>query len=335
MVSTGTIIHCLDKDDERWDNYRSIPLVFKNDTNYNYVLSGPTGGGKTGSAVFICSVNGAFRGKRVFSTVPFGFVVYTKNGQRFIYQAEGFDLRAFIRGDEQYWDSWVFLDEGNFNMDVKKLMSNMNIGLTDIIQEGRKMRMNVVLSAISPRWLDPRFTGSMLDVMIETRDLYHTPYGKANGMHKGVTVVWRCWDITGKYAGYQKRFIGMRHFFLRSVWGMFDTEYFINPIEARKNLRFNREVVMVGGDDKLDEEYGYTAPYAPAPPRDMESEIKQIIDSLIAEGYTEVSSSDLLETLGYHQPGIKQRAGAVLSRLGVKKRQKWSNGVRGYVYQFA
>lgn len=326
------VIHCLERDDPRWDNYHGnlerggeIPpweSVFRLDTNYNYVLCGPTGGGKTGSAIYLALIQAVVRGAPVYSNIPFHWYAYDVNGKKYEYQSLDFDVRSFIEGDEKYWDSWVIIDEGNFNMDSKKIMSNMNVGMTDILQEGRKMGMSIIFTVINPRWLDPRFTGALLDIAIQTHDLYHTEYGKSNGLGKGEVVKWDMWDQTGKYQGTPGRYLGSVAFALWMVWNTWNTRHFINPLEARKRVRFNHQLI----------DYGKGILGESMPQDGMEQEIKEVVDSLRAEGHTSIRSNDLWSTLGYEAKGIRSSAGQVLRRLGVRIRR---SNVRGDWYDLS
>jgi hypothetical protein len=294
----------------------------KADTNYNYVIHGPTGGGKTGFAVYLCMVNAVIRGIPVYSNVPFQYFVYDKTGKKYIVVSKEFDVVKFINGDFMYWGSWVLIDEGNFSMDQKKTMSNMNVSMTDIIQEGRKMGMNLVFTSINAQWLDPRFTGSLLDIAVKCKDLYFSPWGNEHQVGKGIISWWDFVDISGKYTGNQGMPIDSRAFFYREIWNTFNTQFFINPLEARKRLVYDKMKITIGADGQQiiqDNKW-------------INSIKQQLIDLKQINGGI-WSGRDLWETLGIKDLASRVTIGKAMRNWGVLKKGSRTGGDRYWLQE--
>jgi hypothetical protein len=294
---------------------------------YNYALDGPTGGGKTGTAVYICFNQGMVRGKRVFSNVPFSFFVQDNKGIWYKLVSLPFDLKKFVEGNEMYWDSYILIDEGNFTMDIRKMMSNMNLGMTDVLQEGRKMNVSVVFTTINANWLDPRFTGSLLDLRVSCKDLFFTPYGKAEGLRKGHVIHWDIYDITGKYSGYPGRPLGTRPFLMRQIFGAWQTRYFINPMDARRKLKFNSETITAGGSDEA-------GTGGIVDRQTMQDRIRLVTEGLQLSGTKTIPAKEIWATLGIESRGVAVWGGQLLKQMGYVKRQTDNGkGVRYYFYE--
>ena len=324
-------INFLERFDHKWDNfhgnmwdpkypdgypdgaeqYYGWKSLTKVDTNYNFAVHGPTGGGKTGFSVYLCMVNAIARGKPVYSNLPFQYFVYDVTGKKYLVVSRELDIVKFIAGDPMYWGSWVLLDEGNFSMDQKKAMSNMNIGMTDIIQEGRKMGMNIVFTTINAAWLDPRFTGSLLDIAVKCKDLYFTPWGNDHGLTKGVVSWWDFTDISGKYTGTPGMTIDSRAFFYRNIWNTFNTQFFINPLEARKRLVYDKQKLTIGAD-------GLEIPVNNSSLK-MDGIRQQLLELKDINGGV-WDDEELWQTLGIQDLGGRVQVGRTLRKWGIEKK---------------
>jgi hypothetical protein len=285
-----------------------VPTLFKTDTNYNFIISGPTGGGKTSCGVAICIYNAMLRGKPVYSVIPIGFEAYDIHNNPYQITSLPFDLVKFIDGDPIYWESFVLLDEANFNADVKRTMSNANMSITDIMQEGRKMDMSMVFTTINASWLDPRIVSSLADIKIECHDTYFTGYGHKKRLQKGELTKWECTDITGKYSGREWNPIQTLPVQNHLLWGTFNTKFFIKPGDARKSIQRKKNTIIINPDGT---EFN---------PEVFVNEVL-IKARKIASAEPEIAATDLWKSLGVAGRGMQVKIGSILAEKGVTKVQ--------------
>lgn len=295
---------------------RAQPVLFNEMSHYNYVICGPTGGGKTSAAVAICIRNGFYRGKNVFSNVPIRFKIYDRSNNTYIVEAKDFDIVKFLDGDSVYEGSIVNIDEANFNADVKRSMSNLNMGVTDIMQEGRKLDISCILTTLNPMWLDPRIISTLADIKIECHDLYFTAWGKDRQLQKGEVTSWQITDVSGKYTGRQWTDLGMIPFQNHNIWGTFNTKYFIKPSDQRKQVIYQRRKLFIDANGNQFD------------PEQIDEEKMNVVRKL-ARTCTEWAAPDLWRSLGITSLTDMKRMGALLNGRGVTKVQS-TDGVRVY-----
>lgn len=280
------------------------------------IIYGPRGGGKTISGVTISIIDGQMKGIPCISNVPFAWVAKDANGKLYKVESIPFDQELFAKGDLSLKYKRLLIDEGNYLADRMRSTSNKNLAMTDILQQARKFRMCVIFCTINYAWLDPRITGSLLDVMIECNDLYYQYYGRKNKLQKGCGLTWKITDQSGKITGHQNRLIDTRVFNARCMWGTYNTENFVDPREARKKL--------LGEQKMITDEFGKQIPEVQWYEQMKLNAIK------LARARPDWESVELWEALGINDPGQKMKAGRYMRSLGVDKTTRRSDGISSY-----
>jgi hypothetical protein len=267
------------------------------------ILWGPRGGGKTISGVGINIIDGQMRGIPCISNVPFSWVAKDRRGKYYKVESIPFDVEAFIHGDPTLKYKRLFLDEGNYLADCMRATSNKNMAMTDILQQARKFRMCVTFATINWMWLDHRITGSLCDLLIECNDVYYKSYGRKHGLKKGWRIAWDVQDQSGKLSGKQFSQIAATTFDARIFWNTFDTDNFVNPIEARKRLKSADKVIF----DQYGNEITKT------------EWLKRITGDIsqLAQTQTVWDRRDLWEALGVQERGLQSMIGNYLRTIGV------------------
>lgn len=298
---------------EFWRYYRRpwAPLFYDFNDPYNdlvTILWGPRGGGKTISGVTKCIIDGQMRGIPCISNVEFTWVAKDINGYLYKVESIPFDQEKFASGDFSYKYKRLMIDEGNYLADRLRSTSNKNLAMTDILQQARKFRMCVDFCTINWMWLDPRVTGSLCDLLIECNDLYYKAFGRKKGIKKGHRIAWDVQDQSGKVSGKQFQHIASTTFNARAMWHTYNTENFVDPVEARKKLK--------EADKTMTDQFGNEVRQ-----KDWYSHLGGQITTL-AGAAPKWSSEDLWDALGLDDPGLRIKAGRFMrSRLGIDKRQ--------------
>jgi hypothetical protein len=296
---------------EFWRYYKPpwIPIFYDINDPFNDIVKiiyGPRGGGKTISAVSFGIIDGQMRGIPCVSNVAFSWIAKDIKGRLFKIESIPFDQELFARGDLSLKYKRLFIDEGNYLTDRLRSTSNKNLAMTDILQQARKFRMCVDFCTINYMWLDPRITGNLCDVLIESTDLYYKPYGKKNKLKKGWRLCWDLMDQSGKITGRQFTHLGNTTFNARAMWYTYNTENFVDPREARKKLQAEQRVII--------DEFGNQVSEA--------SWLAKIRANVFQLAKTKPiwKGSDLWDTLGISEQALKQKAGICLIRnMGVEK----------------
>lgn len=265
------------------------------------IIWGPRGGGKTTTAVALSIVDGMMKGIPVISNVPIAWVAKDNTGRCYKVESIPFDIDMFVTGDPILKYKRLLIDEANYQADRLRSTSNNNLSVTDILQQARKFRMSVTFSTINWQWLDPRVTGSLCDLMIECNDLFYKPYGKKHGLKKGQRCTWDIMDQSGKYSGKAFSRLDSRTFESKMFWSTFDTEHFVDPIEARRKRKvYDTKKVLLGPDGEPMEENEW-----------LMSVGNQVLD-LASKQPGEWKSKELYDTLGIETIGLRQKVGRYL-----------------------
>lgn len=287
------------------------PIFFEYEDPYNdlvTILWGPRGGGKTISGVSKNIIDGQMRGIPGISNVPYSWVAKDSNNYLYKIESMPFDQEKFAHGDIAMKYKRLMVDEGNYLADRLRSTSKKNLAMTDILQQARKFKMCVDFCTINWMWLDPRVTGSLCDILIECNDLYYKNFGRKKGMKKGHRIAWDIEDQSGKVSGRQFHHLASTTFNARAMWYTYNTENFVNPVEARKRLKEEERTLVdqFGNEIKESEWYNQLG--------------SQIITLAQAQPYW--TSEDLWDALDLHEAGLRVKAGKFMrSRLGVDKRQ--------------
>lgn len=285
---------------EFWRYYQSPwrPIFFDFDDPFNDIVSiewGPRGGGKTISAVTKAIIDGQMRGIPCVSNVPFAWVAKDINGKLYKIESIPFDQEKFAYGDESLKYKRLLVDEGNYLADRLRSTSNKNLAMTDILQQARKFRMCVDFCTINWLWLDPRVTGSLCDILIECNDLYYKAYGRRHGLKKGHRIAWDVRDQSGKISGRQFSYLASTTFNARLLWHVYNTENFVNPLEARKRLKQKEKTIV----DQFGNEILMT---------DWYNQLSGQLHTL-AKAQPRWEAHELWESLGIEEFGLRVRVG--------------------------
>lgn len=286
------------------------PLFYDYNDPFNDLVTvfwGPRGGGKTVSAVTSAIIDGQMRGIPVISNVDVAWVAKDLFGNLYKVVTIPFKVDMFIKGDERLKYKRLLIDEGNYLADSMRSTSNKNLAMVDILQQARKFRMCVSFCTINWHWLDPRVTGSLLDILIECNDLYYKGYGRKQGIKKGHRIAWDVRDQSGKVSGRQFHNLASTTFNARAMWKTYDTESFVDPIEARKRLVRNEKTML----DEFGQEVSPTDWF-----RTLTNKLSKL--ALVQDEY---DSEDLWAALGLHNsPGLRVVAGRHMKGgLGIAK----------------
>ena len=314
------VINSLAKDDPKFEAYSSQDSYFWNPEDpfddYIYILFGPRGGGKTTAGVWLSIVDGQWRGIPTISNVPFRWTAVDKDNHLYIVESIPFDMNQFAMGDISLKYKRLYIDEGNYELDRLRSTSNKNMAMTDILQQARKLRMSVTFSTINWAWLDPKLTGSLCDITMECQDLHFKPYGRKHKIGKGVRSTWDIMDQSGKYTGRQFTKLASVTFYNKAIWGVFDTEYFLNPIEARRSVRYGKSPIVIGQDGQSYDKGEWLA------------EKRQQLVSLHGSNPGKWDDEELWQALDIQNEGQRMTLGRMFSKWGVRKQQT----VNGYKY---
>lgn len=314
------IINSLGNCETKFINYWSQDSYFWNpDDPYDdliYIIYGPRGGGKTTAGIWLSIVDGQWRGIPTISNVPFRWIAVDKNNHYYSVNHIPFDINLFAHGDQFLKYKRLYIDEGNYELDRLRSTSNKNLAMTDILQQARKLRMSVVFSTINWAWLDPKLTGSLCDITIECQDLHFKPYGRKHKIGKGVRSTWDVKDQSGKYSGHQYTNLAAITFYNKVMWGVFDTENFVDPTEARRAVRYSNPPIMIGQDGQTYDKGEWLA------------EKRRQLVSLYEANPGRWDDEELWQALGVENEGQRMTLGRMFSKWGVRKHQT----VDGYKY---
>jgi hypothetical protein len=311
-------------DSEFWRYYQTPwnPIFFNFSDPFNDLVTiiwGPRGGGKTITGVSLSIIDGQMKGIPCISNVPFAWIAKGNSGKLYKVESIPFDQDLFAHGDQFLKYKRLLVDEGNYLADRMRSTSNKNLAMTDILQQARKFRMCVIFATINWMWLDSRITGSLLDLMIECNDLYYKGFGRKNHIQKGNLLSWDITDQSGKISGSQFKYLGHRPFNARYMWGTYNTENFVNPLEARKKLMAEQKMIT--------DEFGQQV--------SMDAWFSRLKDNTtkLAKARPDWESEELWDALGISDRGLKVKAGQYMKGvLGVEKQQLSSGG---YTYDLA
>jgi hypothetical protein len=176
--------------------------------------------------------------------------------------------------------------------------------------------MSVDFATINWMWLDSRITGSLLDILIECKDLYYKNYGRRQGLKKGHRIAWDVMDQSGKTTGQQFTKIGSYTFNARYMWHTYNTDNFVDPKEARKRLKTQERTLIDESGNEVAQSVWL-------------SSLRNRLHSM-AQSDNIWDSNDLWATLGIHDQGLRIKAGQYMrGNLGVEK-SKHNNGASSY-----
>lgn len=299
---------------EKFGLYNLIDSIFYDrDNPYEdliYILWGPRGGGKTTTGVTLNILDGQMRGIPCISNVPFSWGAKDLNNNLYEVQSIPFRVEDFVVGDPHMKYKRLYVDEGNYELDRLRSTSNKNLAMTDILQQARKFRMSVVFSTINWAWLDPKLTGSLCDVMIECNDLYYKPAGKKQGLKKGEVTCWDITDQSGKFTGKPFTKICSKVFYSKSMWGVFDTENFVDPLEARRSVKYGGLAHTIGMNEAEFNKGQWLA------------EKKAQLDKLWEQNPGKWDDEELWRALNVMEEGQRKELGKSFVKWGIEKVSK-------------
>jgi len=283
------------------------PFFYDYEDPYNdliILIYGSRGAGKTTTAAAINTIDGMMRGIPLISNVPISWVAKDNRNKLYKIQSIPFDVEKFVRGDIDLKYKRLLLDEGNYLADRLRSTSNKNLAITDILQQARKFRMTITFSTINYLWLDPRVTSSLADVTMECSDFYYDPYYR-NKYHlkKGEWIGYDAKDVSGKLTGTQNNDLDTGEINIRKIWGIVDTEHFVDPRKSRQRLASEERTII----DETGNEIPVSQWY-----KTLEQRVNDIPDG-------EYSPRDWWKMVGVQDDGLKLQAGKFFSKLGIQK----------------
>lgn len=309
-------------DPKFWRYYKlpwGKPLFYEYNDPYNDLISiiyGSRGGGKTMTGSTISIIDGQMKGIPVISNIPIAWVAKDIDDKLYRIESIPFDVEKFAKGDASFYFKRLLLDEGNYLADRLRSTSSKNLAMTDILQQARKFRMSITFCTINWMWIDPRVTGSLCDITIQCNDLYYDQFlRRKHHLRKGEWISVTATDESGKITGHQGTEIDSGTINARKMWGCFDTNNYVDPVQARKRLN---------GDEKMiNDEYGN-----PVSKRQWLANLKIKLDSLVKSGLTQWNSKDLWDSLAIDDDGLRKIAGRYMkNELGVEGQRKAEGGM--------
>lgn len=272
------------------------------------IIYGSRGGGKTGTGSTINIVDGMMKGIPVISNVPIAWVAKDYNNKLYKIESIPFDIEKFARGDSSFYFKRLLLDEGNYLADRLRSTSNKNLAMTDILQQARKFRMSITFCTINWMWIDPRVTGSLCDITMKCADMYYDHYyRRKNHLRKGEWISVNATDESGKVTGQQGTEIDTGTINLRKMFGVFDTNNFVDPIQARRKLQGEAKMIF--------DEYGKEVKKS-----EWLEKLKHKLVDLVNSGLTQWKSKDLWAALMIDDDGLRKIAGRYMARdLGIER----------------
>lgn len=248
------------------------------------------------------------QGLPVLSTVPIG--------GKFGNGTDALDIHA---QDLESTDLWTFADKLNgalvvideiqeFGADNRTSMAVKNKLLNRLSIQVRKRSIAMAYSVQDFDWVDKRFA-FQTDVLIQSRDLFHSPWGREHRIKRGTWASYEFRDLSGYVTGTPwKEFprpFGSMVLHAKQMWPYFKSFEIVGEYEAFRKPKLRTEEVMIGIDDGK---------------RDIHdlNNIEAIVAELYNNGATEITNREIVRRLGHGAQPAK--VGLCMSQLGYEGR---------------
>lgn len=228
-------------------------------------LIGLRGDGKSGSGSTISLVDYGLRGVPIWSNMAISCDIEVdditarnyglKKGGVAHYESKELDKDALLKLDEQYMDSFIWIDEINVQYsNIRRFMSNTNVDFNTVVQELRKFHTSMGYSVIDEMFIDPQLR-TLTDVFIKCEDTALSVEGLTNRKPTGVDFKWTIYPMSGYLAGRENSYYVTKKplppvFFHFAPWrGTYNTDLFqrkgvysMNKREQEKAMKANIQV---------------------------------------------------------------------------------------------
>jgi len=280
------------------------------------VFTGGRGAGKTLSMVFSCCQD-LVRGRQVFSNIPIAF-----RYQGRVYRSAPLDMEALYVLDSGVRNCVVAIDEINLWADSWSTQAVSSKMLVVLFQQIRKRNLSFYLTVQSFAWLNNRIRWQT-DLHVSCRDY---SFGKQD-IERGCLIAQNLRDMSGIFTGrpwtpdsyYSQNRNEVDRLFVtgKVFWPMYNSYHEFELSDMSTKYVFRKETKIISNGEMSDMDS----------PGEMYGKVCFMLDSLRAEGKTELGVGQMQEYLQYYgiNSGLKN-AGKFFKDCGVEfKRSRKGN----------
>lgn len=241
-------------------------------------------------------------------------------------RANDLDTSMLFAFAESLTECDAIIDEFQFYALGRESNTNRNKLLGWLGMQIRKKSMSVYYSTQNFQWLDSWWK-FQTDVLVECRDLYHTPWGKEMGLGRGEEIHMKFFDMTGFVTGVTYKEsgtpFGQMNIYAKALWNKYDSYALIGMDQVFQRFEIARDTYTVGrrrgnGDGEGGESV------ADLPPLDFSDVQKFVDDKAIMGGVLQQLREEGIERI--YGPDMRRKlreAGSIVtpSRMGVLLRE--------------
>jgi hypothetical protein len=200
---------------------------------------------------------------------------------------------------ERMKNAYLVIDEFQMFAASKDTMTNKSRLFGWLGQQIRKRGLTIGYSVQDIKWIDGNWQ-YQTDIIVQCRDLYHTPWGREHGLGRGEEIHLAYWDKSGKKTGMQYQATGRPFYecnlYSKPVWDWYDSFAHIGMDEAFRRFEIARQTYVVG-QTKPDggEEYSLPADMdfsSIQPQVDGQAIVGAIVQKLRQDGVEKIDATD-------------------------------------------
>jgi len=288
-------------------------------------FNGPRGGGKSGSAAFVCAAQCLLRGIPVYA-IPETYYIEIPikwNGKVYTFHSEPLDIELLIRFDAVLRGCCVLADEANMQLaDSHRAMANKNLAISDYAQQCRHHDVSMYYTVIMAGWIDPRLR-QLTDVLIYCTDASNSPSGEECGLEEGEITNWVVTDNSGLLTGVPYDVEPNSYNWslpLRDYWPIYESKNITDSQKARRNIQYTGNKIEIQiGEDSGAENY-----------RLLGEQVEDVVMNYAhniptdKEGLVLLSATELYKIFdATNNHGLKSQLGVIMSQsLGIKRKPR-------------
>lgn len=275
-------------------------------------LVGPRGSGKSVGATGITVLDFLLAGREVWSNMPVAVKVFYRDCSKEFHTQELvkedlIDIRSLER---LHRNGMVLLDESNMEIDDSmRTMSNVSLFFSYLMQQVRKVNLDVVYTTQNEMWASNR-TRYQTTFYIGCHDMAYDSGGIPDPDQLGRKSYWKLYDtsglVTGKIGETSSECVFAEKVFWNvPFWGAYDSFQLqgLNPVDFKKvGQSRERELSL---DLTLVEQM-----------RMKHGEIGKIALDICNIGWNEIEKSNVWKAVGVDDRGMQTRIGSMLTKLG-------------------
>jgi len=220
-------------------------------------ITGPRGSGKSLLLAYL-GVMDMKHGRRIVSNIDIHGPV-KRRGKLVEVKSELLSFDAILSLSETLEECVVCIDEINLWFSSMRAMSNANRIAGNFTQLIRKRNISLNYTTQNFKWVDGMIRWQT-DLLVACQDIFHTPYGKEEGIGRGEYIRYITVDRSGYLTGIPYEVSGKYYpgiLEARPIWPYYDDKHVVDPWEAMSKVELKRQTKIVdltgGGGEEVEE----------------------------------------------------------------------------------